>query len=321
MARLNFQLQHAKATVTTTFTNFEAYAEAIHDADLDVRLLHPYERCWSIQQREIGSLRLQHGIEGSGLLTQGAVKPEGWAFYFLRSGAPVPLNGKLLVDGSIAVLPPRSEFRFSGRGPVEWYTVYIPSICLAVPDKIPTELGSAGVIEVDGRLIHRIRSALDAAFPAATSRSSDTCSDCVAETIQANLLFVFRELFEERTSSTRPIELKSEVNRKALICRAIELVNDTSAWESSVPEIATMLGVSQRTLLATFQEQLGLTPKTYLLNHRHHLARRVLMNSTPHSTTVAAVAMKFGFFDIGRFAGRYFQIFGEYPSETLRRGS
>lgn len=92
--------------MTTTFTDFEAYAEAIHDADLHVRLLHPYERCWSIEQREIGTLRLQHGIEGSGLLPQGAVKPEGWAFYFLRSGAPVPLNGKLLVDDSIAVLPP-----------------------------------------------------------------------------------------------------------------------------------------------------------------------------------------------------------------------
>jgi hypothetical protein len=31
--------------------------------------------------------------------------------------------------------------------------------------------------------------------------------------------------------------------------------------------------------------------------------------------------MKFGFFDIGRFAGRHFRIFGEHPSETLRRGS
>jgi transcriptional regulator GlxA family with amidase domain len=177
------------------------------------------------------------------------------------------------------------------------------------------------VIDVDGQLIHRIRSALDAAFPAASSRSSETCSDCVAEAIQAILLFAFRELFEERASSRRPIELKSEVNRKALISRAIELINDKSAWESSVPELATVLGVSQRTLLATFQEQLGITPQTYLLNHRHHLARRVLMNSTPHSTTVAAVAMKFGFFDIGRFAGRYFRIFGEHPSETLRRGS
>jgi transcriptional regulator GlxA family with amidase domain len=177
------------------------------------------------------------------------------------------------------------------------------------------------VIDIDGPLINRIRSALDAAFPVASSRSSDTCSDCVAEAIQSNLLFAFRELFEERARSRRPIELKAEVNRKALISQAIELINDTSAWESSVPELATLLGVSQRTLLATFQEQLGITPQTYLLNHRHHLARRVLMNSTPNNPTIAAVAMKFGFFDVGRFAGRYFRIFGEHPSETLRRGA
>jgi transcriptional regulator GlxA family with amidase domain len=177
------------------------------------------------------------------------------------------------------------------------------------------------VLDVDSQLINRIRSALDAAFPVASSKSAATYSECVAEAIHENLLFAFRELFEERSSSRRPIELKAEVNRKVLISRAIELVNDTSAWESSVPELATVLGVSQRTLLATFQEQLGITPQTYLLNHRHHLARRMLMNSTQHSTTVAAVAMKFGFFDIGRFAGRYYRIFGEHPSETLRRES
>ena len=79
-------------TVATTFTDFEAYSEAIQDADLDVRLLHPYERFWSIQQRELGTLRIQHGIEGSGLLTRGAVKPEGWAFFVQQSGDPIPLN-------------------------------------------------------------------------------------------------------------------------------------------------------------------------------------------------------------------------------------
>ena len=56
----------------TSFTNFEACSEPIQDADLDVRLLHPYERFWSIQQRELGTLRVQHGIVGSGLLTREA---------------------------------------------------------------------------------------------------------------------------------------------------------------------------------------------------------------------------------------------------------
>ncbi len=75
-------------TVNSTFTDFEAYSEAIQDADLDVRLLHPYERSWSIQQRELGTLRVQHGIEGSGLLTRGAVQPEAGHFSFSNRATP-----------------------------------------------------------------------------------------------------------------------------------------------------------------------------------------------------------------------------------------
>lgn len=34
--------------MTPKFTNFESFAEAIQDADLDMRLLQPYERCMSL---------------------------------------------------------------------------------------------------------------------------------------------------------------------------------------------------------------------------------------------------------------------------------
>lgn len=306
-------------TVTANFTNFETYAEAIQDADLDVRLLHPYERCWSIQQQELGTLRVQHGIEGSGLLTRGAVKPEGWAFYVQQSGAPIPLNGKLLINDSIAVLPPGSEFHFSGRGQVEWYSVFVPSEFLALPNHIPGELRSAGVINVGGRLLSRIRFALDAAFDMTSSRSSATSSECFGVAIHENLISAFRQILFDSVDLRLPVERKMDASRKSLISQVIELINDANAWEKSVPELANVIGVSQRTLLTAFREQLGLTPQNYLIIHRLHLARRLLMKSGTQSTTVAAVAAKFGFFDLGRFAGRYLMMFGEYPSETLRR--
>ncbi len=305
--------------MTATFTDFEAYAEAIQDANLDVRLLYPYERCWSIQQRELGALRLQHGIEGSGLLTRGAVKPEGWAFFVQRSGDPIPLNGKLLIDESIAVLPPGGEFRFSGQGRVEWYTVYAPSVSLALPDYIPGELRSAGVITVGGQLHSRIRSALAAAFSVAASSSSAMSSACETAAIHENLISAIRQMLDKSAESRRPTERRVDVNHKSLISKVLELINDTGAWAMSVPELARAIGVSQRTLLTAFREQLGITPQGFLVAHRLHLARRTLMKSVPDRTTVAAVAMKFGFFDLGRFAGRYLMMFGEHPSATLSR--
>jgi AraC family ethanolamine operon transcriptional activator len=309
----------AARLVPATFTIFEAYAEAIQDAELDVRLLYPYERCWSIEQQELGPLRVQHGIEGSGLLTRGAVKPEGWAFFVQRSGDPIPVNGQLLIGHSIAVLPPGGEFRFSGQGRTEWYSVYAPSVSLALPDHISGELSSAGVITVGGQLFGRIRSALEAAFNATASRSPATPSECCTIDIEQNLISAFHQILNGSIDSKCRLERSVDERRKSLISKVLELINDAGVWTMSVPELANEIGVSQRTLLTAFREQLGITPQSYLIAHRLHLARQSLMESATHRITVAAVAAKFGFFDLGRFAGRYFKMFGEHPSETLLR--
>lgn len=306
-------------TMTTAFTDFEAYSEAIQDAYLDVRLLHPYARCWSIQAQELGTLRVQHGIEGSGLLTRGAVRPEGWAFFIQQSGDPIPLNGKLLIDDSIAVLPPQCEFRFSGQGPTEWYTVYAPSVSLALPDHMSKERCSAGVITVGGQLFSRIRSALEAAFNAGASRSPAKPSECCTIAIEQSLISAFHQVLNGSIDSKRRLERSVDERRKSLISKVLELINDAGAWTMSVPELANEVGVSQRTLLTAFREQLGITPQSYLIAHRLHLARQSLMESATHPITVAAVAAKFGFFDLGRFAGRYLTMFGEHPSETIRQ--
>jgi AraC family ethanolamine operon transcriptional activator len=53
------------------------------------------------------------------------------------------------------------------------------------------------------------------------------------------------------------------------------------------------------------------------MNH----TRQLLLKNDPHELSVCAVAAKVGFWDVGRFAGRYRRFFGELPSETLGRRS
>jgi AraC-like DNA-binding protein len=84
-----------------------------------------------------------------------------------------------------------------------------------------------------------------------------------------------------------------------------------------VPEICAAIGVPERTLRACCQEQLGMSPKHYLLLRRMHLAHRALLSVEPGDTTVTEVATRFGFWHLGRFAGSYRLIFGEPPSATL----
>ena len=58
---------------------------------------------------------------------------------------------------------------------------------------------------------------------------------------------------------------------------------------------------------------------TYLRELRLRRVHEELRRAHPGSTTVAAVAMHWGFVHMSRFAVAYRQTFGEAPSRTLSR--
>jgi AraC-like DNA-binding protein len=98
--------------------------------------------------------------------------------------------------------------------------------------------------------------------------------------------------------------------------RAVEENPDQPLY---IPELCGAIGVSDRTLRLCCQEQLGMSPKRYLMLRRMHLARRALRDGSPGTTTVTDTATQYGFWQFGRFAGEYKALFGEAPSATLHR--
>ncbi|TMK47760.1 MAG: AraC family transcriptional regulator [Alphaproteobacteria bacterium] len=60
-------------------------------------------------------------------------------------------------------------------------------------------------------------------------------------------------------------------------------------------------------------------PIRYLSLRRMHLVRRALLRADPSTTTVTRLATDQGFWELGRFSVAYRALFGESPSQTLRR--
>jgi AraC-like DNA-binding protein len=110
------------------------------------------------------------------------------------------------------------------------------------------------------------------------------------------------------------------LRQHAMILRRFRrAVEDNPGQALYIPELCRAIGASDRTLRLCCQEQLGMSPKQYLLLRRMHLARRALRDSAPGETTVTDIATRHGFWQFGRFAGQYRSLFGEAPSATRHR--
>jgi AraC family ethanolamine operon transcriptional activator len=86
-----------------------------------------------------------------------------------------------------------------------------------------------------------------------------------------------------------------------------------------VAEICAALGVSARALRTCCEEQLGMDATEYVRLRRMHLVHRALRNGNSDAASISAVARRYGFSGLGRFAANYRALFGELPSATLRR--
>jgi AraC-like DNA-binding protein len=112
---------------------------------------------------------------------------------------------------------------------------------------------------------------------------------------------------------------KDEISApRGAVRRAIELMRAHPETSWTTGELAQEVGVSARALQKGFARSDELPPMTYLRHLRLHRAHSELLDASPRSVTVTAVASRWGFLHFGRFAQQYCQIFGEPPSVTLR---
>ena len=101
----------------------------------------------------------------------------------------------------------------------------------------------------------------------------------------------------------------------ALYRQAVRLLEDQDREPLSVADLALELGVPSASLREAFTETTGVTPGTWLRQHRLDGARRDLIRT---SGSVSEIAMKWGFWHLGRFSAYYAQRFGHTPSDALR---
>jgi AraC family ethanolamine operon transcriptional activator len=274
-----------------------------------------------------GSLDLAHtaGLQigaaswSSGILATGAL-PRGARTFAVVSGSgePARILGKPIRPGQIAATSDRDELNFL-------HPLGCDLLCFSIAHAILDEAAATffGEVWQDAvaqapaitlhdvdRLAAEIRRLLAVAKLGGPARLADPSFGRKLELAAA-------EALAGQMAGTQPRRVVA-TERQRLARGAQEYLRANECRSVGIAELCAAVGAPERTLHKAFREYFGLPPVAYLRARRLHHARHQLLERG-RATTVTATATDWGFDHLGEFAMAYRRLFGEAPSETLRR--
>ncbi|HEY4344963.1 MAG TPA: helix-turn-helix domain-containing protein [Parvibaculum sp.] len=235
----------------------------------------------------------------------------------LNSDGAVSHWNNEVIEGDICVCPPGHHQEGHFRGRTSYAVVSLPLEGLRDAacefDDLWSEIGShrpsVEMREATCRKLTTCISMLRALGPELSARARKFMRDEILDSY-------LDALADAALAGSPPASAASSA-------RTVKLVEDYLTGHFQKPvrvnELCAELKISRRTLYRAFQETLGVGPKTYLRLASLSTARRALVEAPPGSTSVTEVALDHGFLELGRFSVLYRQMFGESPSDTLRR--
>lgn len=109
------------------------------------------------------------------------------------------------------------------------------------------------------------------------------------------------------------------LRRAEMVYEAVAILRANLHQQIRIEDLAKELNVSKRSLSYGFKEMFGIGPIKFLKIERLQNVRQALKKTDPEISKVGIIAEQFGIYSPGHFARDYKQMFGETPSETLKR--
>ena len=139
---------------------------------------------------------------------------------------------------------------------------------------------------------------------------------------QEAVLHLAPDLLMDRISLWAPQDQQATPRRKTprgLIADILDACETLPFDLLSVSALSEYLDRDRATLRSACLERTGLSLDHLLKGRRMSEVHRRLRSADPRTTKVSDVSMEYGYFHWGRFAQSYRAMFGERPSDTLRR--
>ena len=238
----------------------------------------------------------------------------------LKSEAPTIWSGVELRPGDIVFHSLGERAHQWTQGANHWGIISLPPDGLAAWGKVLT--GSKLTPPLAGRVLRpsppaiaNLRRILSSACRVAETKPEIIAEHEAARALEQELIHA---LVTCLTANDAHCTLATKRHHAEIMLRFEDALAARVDRQPSVSALCAAIGVPERTLQACCVEFLGMSPSRYLRLRRFNMVRAALRRADPATATVAEIAQRYVFMDLGRFASDYREIFGEMPSATLR---
>lgn len=309
------------------FHDFDEFCESINGVESKMLLRNPERRVWTIDAVDIDGIDLQIGRLGSGNIARGQLRPDGFMLYVpLTNGIEYTANGEVVDRQSCAVLEPGCEFCISTKVEHDWCAVFLPTQMLqqnrtGLEPFLDSVRHTCRVTALDPASIIELRTIVQQIMSMAAAHPEFE-STLAARNAAARLFKVASSslgIAESQSARTILREGRPKIPRDQLIQNTMKIVEQQGKEHVSISDLTAAANVSERTLRAAFQEYFGVGPTRFVILHQLNKVHRVLKAANHEESTVSRILMDHGEYAFSRFAARYKRLFGESPSQTLRK--
>lgn len=294
-----------------------ALYEHVYDSR-DINIGEPSDAGFSFRFRAVGDQDAVVGTSGVAARRWGTIRPGGdyvvaWATsrgMTIDTGSREPVQ---LLPGVPVTYPVGRDFTFDGEASaqhsIRFAGAFLEGIAAARRDDEPRQLVFRRSLGTDALLLLRRRigeAAPRLLDPTTSAADRAQWNQSVADAVIAAF---------DVTPSTAPTGSVGT----STVRFAKEWMVANARRQLTIAEVSEAAGVSARGLQAAFQRHVGVRPMQFLREARLTGVRADLLAADADGTTVAEIAVAWGFHHLGRFSGYYAEVYGEPPSQTLRR--
>jgi AraC-like DNA-binding protein len=306
---------------TGTFIDLDNYQASLHQARIDLLVTAQGSFSARLTWATLHRLQLLHSEENLPRIAYISLAP---ALVFIgfatRPDPPMFWGGVELQTGDIIFHARGERFHQRTTGPCGWSLVglapeQLEGYCDALSGKPLSLPDAARPLRPAARDAARLRRLHAQACRLAETRPKILAHPEVARAVEQDLIHALVTCLSARARD----DGAARRHHTRIMVRFEEVLAEHPNRPLPMPELCTLIGVTERTLRSCSTEFLGVSPSRYVLLRRLKRVQVALRDADPATVSVAEIASGYGFTELGRFAVAYRNAFGESPSTTLRR--